>query len=176
MKTFFKTIKEDILIYKNKEVLEIKDYIHILNPRLYPVILVRLSSLMYRYKLGFVAKIISLLNFILFGCDIARGAKIKGGLYLPHPSGVVIGEYTVIGKNCVIHQGVTLGDRGEEHETSNPTVKDFVEIGTGAKILGKITIGNYARIGANSVVLKDIPNYAVAVGLPAKIVKYREVI
>ena len=176
MKTIFTKIKEDILILRNKEVLSFKDYIHVLNPRLYPVILVRIASFLYEHKLGFLAKIISLINFILFGCDIARGAKIDGGLYLPHTSGIVIGEYAIIGKNCVILQGVTLGDRGEEHATSNPTIGDYVEIGAGAKILGKITIGDYARIGANSVVLIEVPKYGVAVGLPAKVVKYRKVI
>ena len=153
-----------------------KDYIHVLNPRLYPVILVRIASSLYANRLGFIAKIISLINFILFGCDIARAAKIDGGLYLPHTSGIVIGEYATIGKNCVILQGVTLGDRGEEHETSNPTIGDYVEIGAGAKILGKITIGDYARIGANRVVLHDVPKCGVAVGLPAQVVKYREVV
>ena len=176
MKTFFTKIEEDILILRNKEVLSFKDYIHIFNPILYPVILVRIASFLYEHKLGFLAKIISQINFILFGCDIARAAKIDGGLYLPHTSGIVIGEYATIGKNCVILQGVTLGDRGENYKTSNPIIGDYVEIGAGTKILGKIIIGDYARIGANSVVLKDVPRYGVAVGLPAKVVKYREVV
>jgi len=176
MKTFFTKIKEDILIFRNKELLSFKDYIYLLNPRLYPVILVRISSSLYEHKLGFLAKIISMINFTLFGCDIARAAKIDGGLYLPHTSGIVIGEYATIGKNCIILQGVTLGDRGEEYETSNPTIGDYVEIGAGAKILGKITIGDFARIDANSVVLKDVPKCGVAVGLPAKVVKYRDFI
>jgi len=176
MKTFFTKIKEDILIFRNKEILSIIDYIHLLNPRLYPVILVRISSSLYEHKLGFLAKIISMINFTLFGCDIARAAKIDGGLYLPHTSGIVIGEYVTIGKNCVILQGVTLGDRGEEYEISNPIIGDYVEIGAGVKVLGQISIGDFARIGANSVVLNDVPKCGIAVGLPAEVIKYRDII
>jgi len=176
MKTIFNLIKNDIAMFRNKDHLGFKDYLMVLNPRMYPIILVRLSSFFYDCHLGIIAKIFSTFNFILFGCDIARGAKIQGGLYLPHPSGVVIGEYAIIGRNCIIHQGVTLGDRGEEHETSNPTLGDYVEIGTGAKILGKIFLDDYSRVGANSVVLKDTPKYSVVVGAPANIIKYREVI
>lgn len=176
MKSLFKLIQEDISMFRNKDKLELKDYFMVLNPRMYPVVLVRISSFLQESHLGILAKIISTINFVLFGCDIAKGAKIQGGLYLPHPSGVVIGEYAIIGRNCIIHQGVTLGDRGEEHETSNPTLGDYVEIGTGAKVLGKILIDDYSRIGANSVVLKDTPKYAVAVGVPAIIIKYRKVI
>jgi len=176
MENLFSVIKKDIAMFRNKEELGFKDYLMVFNPRMYPIIMVRIATLFYNNHLGILAKIISTFNFILFGCDIARGAKIQGGLYLPHPSGVVIGEYATIGRNCIIHQGVTLGDRGEEHETSNPTLGDFVEIGTGAKILGKIFLDDYSRVGANSVVLKDTPKYSVVVGAPASVIKYREVI
>lgn len=176
MKTFFKHLKEDIAIYKNKEVINVKDYLHILNPRLYPVILVRIASFLTRYKLGILGKIVSLFNLMLFGCDIARKAQIQGGLYLPHSCGIVIGEYAIIGKNCIIHQGVTLGDRGEEYKNTNPRIGNYVEICTGAKILGDITLDDYSIIGANSVVLKDVPRCAIVVGVPSKIVKYREIV
>ncbi len=176
MKTLFQLIKEDIAIYKNKETISVKDLLHVLNPRIFPVILFRISNLLSNYHLGILGKIVSFLNFVLFGCDIARKAKIDGGLFLPHSSGVVIGEFATIGRNCIIHQGVTLGDRGEEYEDANPTIGDFVEICTGAKILGKITLEDYSIIGANSVVLKDVPRCAVVVGIPSRVVKYREVI
>ena len=157
MKTILQLIKEDIAIYKNKDSISFKELIHIFNPRIIPVILYRFSHFFFRKKLGFIGKILSVLNFILFGCDIARGAKIDGGLYLPHSSGVVIGEFSVIGKNCIVHQGVTLGDRGEKYEDSNPIIGDYVELCTGAKILGNISLGKYSIVGANSVVLKDLP-------------------
>lgn len=176
MKTLFQLIKEDIAIYKNKETISVKDLVHVFNPRITPVILYRVSNTLAKFHLGLLGKVVSILNFILFGCDIARGAKIDGGLFLPHSSGVVIGEFATIGKNCIIHQGVTLGDRGEEYEDANPTIGDFVEICTGAKILGKITLDDYSIIGANSVVLKSVPKCAVVVGIPSKIVKYRDII
>lgn len=174
MKSIFQLIKEDIGNYKNKETISFKDLVHVINPRLTPVILFRISSLFSRWHLGILGKIVSLLNFILFGCDIARKAKIDGGLFLPHSSGVVIGEFATIGKNCIIHQGVTLGDRGEEYEDANPTLGDYVEVCTGAKILGKITLHDYVIVGANSVVLKEVARGGVVVGIPAKVVKYRE--
>lgn len=176
MKTLFQLIKEDIAIYKNKESISVQDLVHVLNPRISPVILFRISSVLSKYKLGILGKLVSFLNFVLFGCDIARKAKIDGGLFLPHSSGVVIGEFATIGRNCIIHQGVTLGDRGEEYEDCNPTIGDYVEICTGAKILGNIKLDDYSIIGANSVVLKSVPRCAVVVGIPSKVVKYRDII
>lgn len=176
MKSVFKLIQQDIKMFRNKDSLGFKDYLMIINPRFYPVLLMRISSLLYKYHLSIFAKIISAINFIIFGCDIANGTKIDGGFYLPHPNGVVIGKRTVIGQNCIINQGVTLGNKGEEHETSNPTLGNFIEVGTGAKVLGKITIEDYCQVGANSVVLKSTPKYSVVVGVPAAIIKYREVI
>jgi serine O-acetyltransferase len=148
-------------------------YKGLLHPRFTPVLLFRLASAFFSYRLGALAKCFALANQILFGCDIARGAQIGGGLYLPHPNGVVIGAHVRIGQNCIIHQGVTLGARGEEHDLANPIIGNQVEIATGAKILGGVHLGDYARIGANAVVLKDVPDYAVAVGIPARIVRQR---
>jgi serine O-acetyltransferase len=167
-------LEMDLEKFLDVHVLRFHDYLQILNPRFLPVLYVRLSYSCWKHGLGIPAKCFALLNQICFGCDIARGARINGGLYLPHPNGIVIGEYVKIGRNCIIHQGVTLGARGEDHELSNPIVKDEVEIGTGAKILGKLTIGNYARIGANAVVLESVPDKGIAVGIPAKIAGYRE--
>lgn len=174
MLDFFLKLERDLEKFLALKNLRFQDYLQIFNPRFTPVLFVRLSYLLWKYKLGFLAKLFSLMNQIFFGCDIARAAKIEGGLYLPHPNGIVVGEYVKIGLNCIIHQGVTLGARGEDHELSNPIIKDEVEIGTGAKILGKLTIGNYARIGANAVVLESVPDKGIAVGIPAKIVGYRE--
>lgn len=145
----------------------------VLHPRFWPVLLFRLAGFFYQIRWGAVSKLFALANQILFGCDIARGAKIAGGLYLPHPNGVVIGAFVSIGKNCIIHQGVTLGTRGEEHAVNNPQLGDEVEIATGAKILGGIYLGDYARVGANAVVLNSVPDYGVAVGIPARVVRLR---
>lgn len=145
----------------------------LLHPRFAPVLLLRLAACCYALGLGVPAKGLALLNQILFGCDVARGAQIEGGLYLPHPNGVVIGAHVRVGQNCIVHQGVTLGARGEEHALANPQIGNEVEIATGAKILGAVTLGDYARIGANAVVLQDVPAYGVAVGIPARLVRQR---
>lgn len=166
-------IRADLMKFTGRNRPAPQMYLHLLNPRFHPVMLFRISSRCLRMHMRILSKIFALLNQILFGCDIARRAKIDGGLYLPHPSGVVIGEYVNVGKNCIIHQGVTLGARGEEHELSNPVIGNEVEIGTGAKILGHVRLDDYARIGANAVVLKDVPRGGVAVGIPAKVISLR---
>ena len=173
MKTMIKALLADILMVRAKDSNSLSDIFYIIHPRVIPVFLLRVANLFSRYHLGILGKIVAFINQILFGCDIAKSAKIDGGLYLPHPMGVVVGANAVVGKNCILHQGVTLGDRGECHSGDDPTIEDYVEIGTGAKILGAICIGQYARIGANSVVLNDVEEFGVAVGLPAKIISIR---
>jgi len=149
-------------------------YRGIMHPRFWPVLLFRIASALHHCGLGLPAKAVALLNQILFGCDIARAADIAGGLFLPHPQGIVIGAHVKIGKNCIIHQGVTLGARGEDHALANPQVGDEVEIATGAKILGGVRLGHFARIGANAVVLTSVPDGGVAVGIPARVTRVRE--
>jgi len=170
---FFTKLDQDLKKFLDVRHLRFQDYLQVINPRFLPVFFIRLSYFFWSWGLGPIAKLCSLANQILFGCDVARGAQIAGGLYLPHPNGIVIGEYVRIGRNCIIHQGVTLGARGEDHELSNPVILNEVEIGSGAKILGKLTIGKYARIGANAVVLESVPDKGIAVGIPAKVVGYR---
>ncbi|MDU1855059.1 MAG: serine O-acetyltransferase EpsC, partial [Clostridium baratii] len=97
-------------------------------------------------------------------------AKIGKGLFIDHGMGVVIGETAEVGDNVTIYHGVTLGGTGKDKGKRHPTVKDNVIIGAGAKVLGPITIGNNVKVGANSVVLKDVPDNATAVGMPAKII------
>jgi serine O-acetyltransferase len=167
-------LEKDLKKFTEAGRLKPKHYLAIFNPRFLPVMFIRIANCLYRHNMLFPAKVIALKNQILFGCDVARAAKIAGGLYLPHPNGIVIGEFVRIGENCIIHQGVTLGARGEDHELANPLIGDDVEIGTGAKILGSLKIGDYARIGANAVVLSDVPNMGIAVGIPAKTIAYRK--
>ena len=91
-------------------------------------------------------------------------------MFIDHGMGVVIGETAEVGDNVTIYHGVTLGGTGKDKGKRHPTVKDNVIIGAGAKVLGPITIGNNVKVGANSVVLKDVPDNATAVGMPAKII------
>ncbi len=105
---------------------------------------------------------------VVTGADIPVGCKIGGGLLLPHPNGVVLHPDSVIGVNCLLFQQVTLGT---DASGSAPVLGGHVDIGAGAKILGRVTVGDHARIGANAVVLSDIPEDATAVGIPARIIK-----
>jgi serine O-acetyltransferase len=151
-------------------------WLGVLSPRFMPVLLCRLAHSLHRLKLRPVAKAVSLLNFFFFGIEIAVRCPIGRGLFLPHTQGTVIGAWQ-IGANATIFQGVTLGAREVDFsysEHSRPTIGDGVTIGSGAKVLGGLFIGDGARIGANSVVLQSIPAQALAVGAPARVVQRRQ--
>ena len=130
----------------------------------------RLCRRLHERGMTGAARKLETMNRFLTGADIACSAEIGEGLSLPHPNGVVIGGLCVIGRNCTIYQQVTLGYRGD-HDPSDgqPRLGDNVLVGAGAKILGPITIGDGARIGANAVVVTDIPAGALAVGVPARV-------
>ena len=111
-------------------------------------------------------------NTYKFGCQIPFSTNIKEGFFLAHLIGTVINRNTIIGKNVNISQNVTIGQANRGNKKGIPTIGDGVYIGTGAVIIGDIDIGNNVAIGANSVVTKDIPDNAVVVGIPAKIISY----
>lgn len=103
---------------------------------------------------------------VVTGADIPVNTRIGGGLSMPHPNGIVIHSRSVIGPNCLIFQQVTIGTRGTDNA---PTIGGHVDIGAGAKILGGVVIEDHARIGANAVVLVDIPSGGLAVGVPSSV-------
>lgn len=105
------------------------------------------------------------------GIEIHPGAQIGRGLFIDHGMGVVIGETAIIGDDCQLYHGVTLGGVGSQEVKRHPTLEDRVYVGSGAKCLGNITLGQNCRVGANAVVLKDVPKYATAVGVPARIIR-----
>lgn len=105
---------------------------------------------------------------VITGADIPINCIIGGGLSIPHPNGIVIHPQAKIGVNCLIHQQVTIGVSRRNNQA--PIIKGHVDIGAGAKIIGDITIGEHALIGANAVVVKDVPAYAIVAGIPAKII------
>ena len=145
----------------------------IFNPRFMPVVLCRLSQTCYRTRLKPLSKILSLSNFVLFGIEIALRCEIDEGLYLPHTQGTVIGAQR-IGKNAVIYHNVTFGAKEIDigyHEDQRPIIGDNVIIGSGAKVLGGITVGNNVIIGANAVVIESIPSNVMVGGVPAKIIR-----
>lgn len=147
-------------------------WLGLLSPRFVPVLLCRLAHCLYRLKLGPFAKLLSLLNFFMFGIEIAVRCPIGKGFFLPHTQGTVIGAWS-IGENVTIFQGVTLGAKEVDfsyRESSRPTVGNGVTIGSGAKILGGITLGVGSRVGANAVVLSDVAPNSLVVGIPAKVI------
>jgi serine O-acetyltransferase len=145
------------------------------HPRIVPVVIIRLAEFFYRYRIVPLYKICAMLNVVLFGLEVSPRVKIGGGLFLPHTVGTVIGAEQ-IGECVTIMQGVTLGTKETDMQfkgSTRPAVGNYVTIGAGAKILGRVIIGDYAKIGANAVVLHDVPAYALAVGIPAKIVEQK---
>ena len=146
-------------------------WLGLLSPRFIPVLLCRLAYCLYRCRLGPLAKIFYLLNFFFFGLEIAVRCPIGKGLFFPHTQGTVIGAWS-IGDNATIFQGVTLGAREVDfsyQESSRPILGDNVTIGSGAKVLGGVTLGAGSRVGANAVVLSDLPSDSVAVAMPATV-------
>ena len=143
----------------------------IISPRFLPVLLCRIAHKFHIINLGPIAKLISLLNFFLFGIEIAVRCPIGPGLFLPHTQGTVIGAKS-IGANVTIYQGVTLGAREIDFsygDDDRPIIGNNVVIGSGAKVIGGLMVGDMARIGANAVVLESVPANALAIGVPAKI-------
>lgn len=126
----------------------------------------------FLYKRGFIvcARIISSAAKFFTGIEIHPGAKIGSGLFIDHGAGVVIGETAEIGNNVTLYQGVTLGGTGKEAGKRHPTIGNNVVVATGAKVLGSFKVGDYAKIGAGSVVLKEVPPYSTVVGIPGRIV------
>lgn len=131
----------------------------------------RLAHWFYQRKNFTTARIISQWARSKTGIEIHPGAKIGKGLFIDHGMGVVIGETAVIGDNCLLYQGVTLGGTGKDKGKRHPTLKNNVLVGAGAKVLGPFTVGNNVKIAANAVVLNAIPDNCTAVGVPAHIVK-----
>ena len=139
-------------------------------PGLHAILIHRFSHSLYKRRWFVLARFISQISRFLTGIEIHPGAKIGDGLFIDHGSGVVIGETTEIGDNVTIYQGVTLGGTGKEKGKRHPTIGNNVVISAGARILGSFEVGDNAKIGAGSVVLKPVPPNSTVVGVPGKIV------
>lgn len=131
----------------------------------------RWANFLYRIRLRLLARATSQFAKFLTGIEIHPAAKIAGGVFIDHGSGVVIGETAEIEEGVVIYQGATLGGTGKEKGKRHPTVKKGAIISAGAKVLGGFTVGEYAKIGAGAVVLKEVPPYATVVGVPGIVVR-----
>ena len=131
----------------------------------------RMAHWCYRHKLRFIARWISQTTKFFTGVEIHPAATIGRRLVIDHGTGIVIGATAEIGDDCLLYQGVTLGGTGKDQGKRHPTLGNNVMVGSGAKILGPFTVGNNARIAANSVVLREVPDNATVVGVPGRVVK-----
>ncbi len=135
-------------------------------PGVQAVLAYRLAHRLYCQRLPFVPLTISYVSRVITGIEIHPGARIGQGFFIDHGAGVVIGETAEIGDNVTLYQGVTLGGTGFQAGKRHPTIEDNVTIGSGAKLLGPITVGHGAKIGANTVVVEDVPSQSTVVGNP----------
>jgi len=142
-------------------------------PGFHAMLMHRAAHRLHLWHLTILARFVSQFGRWWTGIEIHPGAVIGRGVFIDHGMGVVIGETTVIGDNVTLFQGVTLGGTGRETGKRHPTLRDNVVVGAGARILGNITIGRDVRIGAGSVVVKDVPDHCTVVGVPARVVRHK---
>ena len=145
--------------------------IFLLYPGVHAVIYHRIAHWFYCHGLKFIARCISQWSRCWTGIEIHPGAQIGRRLVIDHGMGIVIGETAEIGDDCLLYHGVTLGGTGKDQGKRHPTIGNNVLVSTGAKVLGPFKVGDGARIAANAVVLKEIPENATAVGVPARVVR-----
>lgn len=146
-------------------------YVILLYQGFHVLMFYRLGHFLYKHKLFFLARLISQIARFLTGIEIHPGAKIGRRLFIDHGMGIVIGETSTIGNDCTIYHGVTLGGTGKDKYKRHPDLGDNVMVGCGAKILGPIKIGNNVKIGANSVVTKEVTDNKTIVGIPGRVVE-----
>lgn len=171
MKLFSK-IKEDFCnVGRNDPALHSKFELFFNYPGLWALFYHRLAHWLYKKGLRFLPRFISAFSRVVTTVDIHPAAQIGERVFIDHGAGVVIGETAIIGNDVVIYQQVTLGGVSTSTGKRHPTVENKVVIGAGAKVLGNIRIGKGSKVGANSVVVKDVPEFATAVGVPARILK-----
>jgi serine O-acetyltransferase len=167
----FKLLKEDIDVVFDQDPAA-RTYVEVIltYSGLHAIWAHRLAHALYKRKFFFLARVISQISRFLTGIEIHPGAKIGRRFFIDHGMGVVIGETCEIGNNVTLFQGVTLGGTGKEKGKRHPTLEDNTLVATGAKVLGSITIGENSKVGAGSVVLRDVPSNSTVVGIPGRVV------
>jgi serine O-acetyltransferase len=166
----FKRMKEDIgVVFEQDPAARSSLEVFLTYSGLHAIWAHRLAHKFYKKRFYFLARLISQLSRLFTGIEIHPGAKIGRRFFIDHGMGVVIGETCEIGDNVTVFQGVTLGGTGKEKGKRHPTILDNALIATGAKVLGSITIGENAKIGAGSVVLNDVPPNSTVVGIPGRV-------
>jgi serine O-acetyltransferase len=171
IRTLFKAVAADIALIRERDPAA-KSTLEILlcYPGLHALMIHRFSHRLWRQNVPVLPRLLSQAARQLTGVEIHPGAEIGHGVFIDHGMGVVIGETTVIGDNCLLYQGVTLGGTGKQGGKRHPTLCDNVVVGAGAKVLGAITVGSNTRIGAGSVVLRDVDPDCTVVGVPGRVV------
>ncbi|MGD0336319.1 MAG: serine O-acetyltransferase EpsC [Candidatus Omnitrophota bacterium] len=174
----FKDLLVAVFFYKEIKAAQKKDpaakgflEILLLYQGLHAMVSHRVAHFFYKIHLYFIARALSQVSRWLTGIEIHPGAKVGRGFFIDHGMGVVVGETAIIGDDVLIYQGVTLGGTGLLQGKRHPTIGNNVVIGTGAKVLGNITVGDNSYIGANAVVIKDVPPNSTVVGVPGRITK-----
>ena len=167
----FKSIRSDFAIIKERDPAA-KGFIEILlcYPGFQAISIHRLSHKLWQYKLPLLPRLLSQITRGLTGIEIHPGAQIGEGVFIDHGMGVVIGETAEIGNHCLLYQGVTLGGTGKDEGKRHPTLAENVVIGAGAKVLGAINVGANTRVGAGSVVVRDVEADSTVVGIPGRVV------
>ena len=171
LKRIYSVIKEDIqTIYEKDPAAENLLEVILCYPGLHALILHRIAHKLNYWKIPLIPRMLSNFSRFLTGIEIHPNARIGRRFFIDHGMGVVIGATTIIGDDVLLYQGVTLGGTGKEHGKRHPTLGDNIVVGSGAKILGNITIGSNSRIGAGSVVIDNVPENSTVVGIPGRIV------
>ena len=139
-------------------------------PGFHALVMHRISHRLWRLRVPLLPRLLSQVGRLFTGIEIHPGARIGRGVFIDHGMGVVIGETAVIGDHCLLYQGVTLGGTGKQHGKRHPTLKENVVVGAGANVLGAITVGANTRIGAGSVLLRDVASDSTVVGIPGRVI------
>ncbi|AFV97594.1 hypothetical protein B649_06400 [Candidatus Sulfuricurvum sp. RIFRC-1] len=168
----FSEIAEDFSnVYKNDPAISSRIELFFNYPGVWAIFWYRISHRLYRAGFRSLARIIMGINQLFTNIDIHPGATIGRRVFIDHGFGVVIGQTTIIEDDVLIYQGVTLGGVSLTPGKRHPTIKSGVVIGAGAKVLGNITIGTNSKIGANSVVVREVPDNSTAIGIPAHVIQ-----
>ena len=171
---FFKDIDEDIkAVLARDPAARTKLEILLCYPGVWALIYHKIAHWLFKHDIKLIARMVSQTARFLTGIEIHPGATIGKRCFIDHGMAVVIGETAEIGDDVTIYQAVTLGGTGKETGKRHPTIGDNVVISSGAKVLGPFKVGSHSKIGAGSVVLKEIPEYCTVVGIPGKIIKQR---
>jgi serine O-acetyltransferase len=171
MPGFFQSVREDIASVFERDPAA-KSWLEVVTcyPGLHALWCHRINHWLWKHRLRTLARFSSQVVRFLFGIEIHPGAQIGQRLFIDHGLGIIIGETSIVGDDCTLYQGVTLGGTGKESGKRHPTLRNGVFVGAGAKILGNITIGENCRVGAGSVVLHNVPDNSTIVGVPGHIV------